>query len=349
MRSLVAAVAAAVVLGSTTAPASACACGGFVSSDVNASTSGELALVHWDGREETMIMQLGLRSDSDDAALVVPTPTPAVAASASPKVFDELRDITAPRVERTWQWFPDDDSSEGSTGAAPGAGAPIVLAQVRLGPIEATTLTGGDVAGLTSWLTEHGYVMRPEMLASLAPYSREGWSFVAMRLTSPQPLDGSLDPVKLTFDSDRLVYPMRMSAAARDAQRVRIYAVSDHRLQRTDPDSVTDSAGQRIDYPFAGRVQNATDADLGRMVGGGAFLTEMFVSIYDPSRITSDFTFGRAAQDTEYRAVVYESVDVSGYVLLAVVVFVVVAALAIVVAVIWRRRRVSSRANIAPN
>ena len=75
------------------------------------------------------------------------------------------------------------------------------------------------------------------------------------------------------------------------------------------------------------------------MIGGGAFLTEMSVSIYDPSRITSDFSFERAAPDTEYRAVVYESVDVSGYVLLAVVAFVVVAALAIGVVVIWRRRR----------
>jgi len=323
----------ALVLGPAVAPAGACACGGFVSSDVNASTSDELALIHWDGRQETLIMQLGLRSDTDDAALVVPTPTPAVASSASPALFDELRAMTAPRVEHTVRWFPDDGANEG-TAAAPGAGAPIALARVQLGPIEATTLTGGDLAGLTSWLAGHRYEMRPEMLASLEPYSREGWSFVAMRLTSPQSLDGSLDPVKLTFGSDRLVYPMRMSAAARDAQRVRIYAVSDHRLQRPDPDT----AGQYTDYPFAGWVTSANDTDLAQMIGGRAFLTELFVSVYDPSQIESDFTFERAPQDTEYRAVVYESTDVSGYVVAVIIGLVVVLASSIVGLLLWRRR-----------
>jgi hypothetical protein len=321
------------VLGPAVAPAAACACGGFVTSGANASTSDELAVIHWDGREETVIMRLGLRSDTDDAALVVPTPTPAVASSANSALFEELRAMTAPRVEHTWQWWPDDGAAEGSAGAPGAAGAPIALAKVQLGPIEATTLTGGDVNGLTTWLSQHGYVMRPEMLASLAPYSREGWSFVAMRLTSPVPLDGSLDPVKLTFGADRLVYPMRMSVAARDAQRVRIYAVSEHRLQRSDPDT----ASQFIDYPFAGWVRTATDSDLAEMIGGNAFLTEMFVSIRDPSQITSDFTFARAPLDTEYRDVVYESTDVSGFVELAGIALAVIVA-SVVGLVLWRRR-----------
>ena len=145
------------------------------------------------------------------------------------------RDLTAPRAERTWQWWPDDDSSDGSAGGAPGAAAAD-----RVGPGSTGAHRGDDAhrrrrRGVDVLAHRTRLRVRPEMLASLAPYSREGWSFVAMRLTSPQPLDGSLDPVKLTFASDRLVYPMRMSAAARDAQRVRIYAVSDHRLNAPTP------------------------------------------------------------------------------------------------------------------
>ena len=335
MRSIAALLAAMLVLNVTAAPASACACGGFVTSDTNAATGDELALIHWDGRAETLTMQLGLTSNAEDAALVVPTPTPAVAASANPALFEELRAMTAPRVEHTWQWWPDAGAGEDTAGARGGPGAPTALAQVQLGPIEAITLTGGDLDGLTAWLTAHGYVMRSEMLASLAPYVREGWSFVAMRLTSPQPLDGALDPVKLTFDAERLVYPMRMSAAARDAERVRLYAVADHRLQRTDPDA----AGQYTDYPFAGWVRTAADADLVEMIGDNAFLTEMSVSIPDPSRITSDFTFERAPRDTEYRSVIYESTDVSGYVVMAAIALLMVAIVVVAVLLLWRRRR----------
>ena len=58
-----------------------------------------------------------------------------------------------------------------------------------------------------------------------------------MRLTGEKPLSGQIDPVTLQFASDRLVYPMRMSAAAKNPQRVVIYALGEHRMQRTDADA----------------------------------------------------------------------------------------------------------------
>jgi hypothetical protein len=117
--------------------------------------------------------------------------------------------------------------------------------------------------------------------------------------------------------------------------------VSDHRLQRYDADADAGAAGQYTDYPFAGWVQTLTDPDLAEMIDDNAFLTEMFVSVYDPSRISSDFIFNRAPLDTEYRDVVYESTDVSGFVVLAVIAVAVIAVLAGVFA-LWRRRATSS-------
>jgi uncharacterized membrane protein len=75
------------------------------------------------------------------------------------------------------------------------------------------------------------------------------------------------------------------------------------------------------------------------MVGEKAFLTEVSVSIQDPSRIGSDFTFESAPQDVEYRAVVYESVDVSGYALLNAYAVAVILALAVVSVLVRLRRR----------
>ena len=64
----------------------------------------------------------------------------------------------------------------------------------------------------------------------------ERWSFVAIKLTSPNALSGLLDPIRLEFDSDTLVYPMRMSVAATGTQMVDLYVLTDHRQQRTDAD-----------------------------------------------------------------------------------------------------------------
>lgn len=326
-----------------TAPASACACGGVVSSDPRLAVDDETSLVRWHDGQETVVMQLSLQSDTDNAALVVPTPKPATVSAGSAATFAELRELTAPRVETTLRWWDSGNvggNDEGATAAAAPGGAPNVLQVVQLGPLEATTLAGGDLPGLEGWLAGHGYTMRPEVISSLAPYVAEGWAFVAMRLTSTEPLNGGLDPVTLTFPSDRFVYPMRMSAAAVSPQQVRIYALADHRLERSDPDADE----QNTNVNFAGRIFDVTSPELATLVGDGAYLTEMSTYISDPEQITSDFVFTQASNDDDYQQVRYVTEDVrifgfmGGPFILAVALFVLIDA-AVLIWVIRRSRR----------
>jgi hypothetical protein len=293
----------------TLAPASACACGGVVSSDETASVSDEVALVDWDGRRETILMQLALQSGSDNAALIVPTPNPATVAVGSASTFTELERLTAPLVVTDRRWFGFGSRSGAEAGGATSApdGTPTVLGQVRLGPLEATTLSGGDSDGIQNWLSDNGYEMRQEVIAALDPYLREGWSFVAVRLTSTKPLDGALDPIRLTFDSDRLVYPMRMSRAATHPQSVRLYLLSDkHQTQRTDGDA----AKQSTRLEFAGRIRNTSDPDLKQLTGKNRYLTELRVSIREPSAITTDFTFASNDSAGNYRQRIHHTEDI---------------------------------------
>jgi hypothetical protein len=132
--------------------ATACGCGMVVSHDPAARVNREEALVTMDGHTETLIMRLNLSSAEDNAALIVPTPTPATVSLASASLFDELDALSTPPPQ---------------TGGLPAPGAaPTVLNRVQLGPLEATTLTGGDVAGVEEWLDSHGYKMRPEQVSS---------------------------------------------------------------------------------------------------------------------------------------------------------------------------------------
>lgn len=291
-------------------PATACACGGIVSPGDAATVHQETAALTWDGRRETVLMRLSLASDTDHAALVVPTPTPATVSAGSADTFGELARLTAPEYIVETEWFSgrDDDG----VGAPAGGGAPMVLDQVRLGPLEATTLSGGDLGGLRRWLSGNGYAMRPEVTATLEPYLREGWSFVAVRLTGDRELSGALDPVRLAFDSDRLIYPMRMSAAASTAQSVHLYVLGEHRMQRDDPNA----ARQNTVVEFSGRLSpgDSDDPFLREAIGTGRdFLTEMRVRIGDPGAITSDFTFAAAPEDTVYRKRVVQTDTVTLY------------------------------------
>jgi hypothetical protein len=290
-------------------PAYACACGGVVNvRNETATVNNEVALADWDGRRETILMQLAMQSGSGTAALIVPTPTPATVAAGSSSTFTELRRLTAPAVVTDHRWFGSGAWSDGaSAGSAANPGGPTVLGQVQLGPLEATTLSGGGLDGIRKWLSDNGYEMHPEVTATLEPYLREGWSFVAMRLTSAEPLNGTLDPVRLTFDSDRFVYPMRMSSAAKYAQSVRLYVLSDHRVQRTDADA--DHQTSSVD--FAGRISDIGDADLKQSAGNGRdYLTALSISIGNPTAISTDFTFAAAATDEDYREVIYRTKNV---------------------------------------
>ncbi|MFC9968287.1 DUF2330 domain-containing protein [Nocardia ignorata] len=334
VRSLVVAGALLLASGSVVvAPAVACACGGVVSGDGSARVDSETAVLGWDGRRETILMRLGMRFTGADAALIVPTPTPATVSAGSAASFAELSRLTAPEVVVDRSWF-DSDSYESSAGA-PGSG-PEVLGQVQLGPLEATTLRGGDLTGVREWLSTNGYQLRPEVSATLEPYLREGWSFVAMRLTSPEPLDGALDPVRLTFDSDRLVYPMRMSAAATTPQSVHLYVFGDHRLTRID----ADTESQSTTTEFASPVGALTDPDLIALAAGKTYLTELSVSIPRPAAITSDFTFAPADTDTTVRdrIVKKEYVEILGFPAGYVLVAVALSILAVAGGALLRRR-----------
>lgn len=300
------------VLAFVAAPAAqACACGGFVASNgINVAASVERVVLSWDGRTERVLLSMDALIDSADAALLIPTPSPAEAALAEPEVFSELDDVTAPEVVVDYTWWPDLGFGAGGDygGAAPGASDGVsVLDTTRLGDLEVTVLEADDADLLTEWLNEHGYEMRDTLADALMPYVSEGWYYLAVRLTTEaENLSGALQPLDITFASDQMIYPMRLSAAAADSQHVRTYVFSDHRVQRTDE---TSSNGE-LDMWFAGEVaaSQVTSDALVSIVAEHSYLTVQDHYFPDPeSQIVSDFTFGRAASDTPYREQRYET------------------------------------------
>lgn len=318
--------------------ATACACGAVVTSDAASRVADEAALVTTDGHAETVIMRLNLQSTAENAALVFPTPTPATVSLTSPSLFDELEQLSAPRVETRRHWTFGGLGMMNDAAPAP-TGAPTVVNQVQLGPLEATTLAGGDVNGVQQWLRSHGYTMRPEVVAQLGPYLQQGWAFVAMRLTGAAPLNGRLAPVKMVFASDQLVYPMRMSAAAQNPQRAVIYTLGAHRMQRTDPDA----AAQGVDIVYAGSIAGRTrDQTLTDLTGHGAFMTEISVQISDPGTIKSDFVFGPAPNDDPYQQVIYRDQDENLTLIVLTAAFlidVVIVAVVVLIIVVRGRRK----------
>ncbi|GAB3427227.1 DUF2330 domain-containing protein [Flindersiella endophytica] len=332
------------------APAWACGCGAYIPDRAEAAVVDERALVTWDGSQQDILMSFNVDGSSHSAAWVMPVPSAAKVTLGDPEVFEELDELTEPRVEYRDSWWPTFtwlfDEGDGMAGA-PRDSAVQVLGRQQLGPFDVTRLSAGDPSALATWLADNGFPHPEGLDDNLAPYVSDGWETVAIRLLpagKDASLAGELQPLRLSFASSTLVYPMRLSKAADNPQKVELYVLADHRM---DPRSVP-ATDERPELAYAGRVKvGSTGEALRAFVGDGAFLTHWTNYIGRPEKIDGDYVFARAKADTPYQQVeVIERNrgDITGLIILGVL---AIGIAAVVIVVLRRRRRPSTPASPA--
>ena len=291
-----------------TTPVEACGCGIYVPSEGEVSVSEEHVLIRWDGQTEDIVMTLGVLGSSKEAAVVFPVPARADVKLADAEVFDALKELTKPIIKDQLVFFP---FVGGAEGAAPGS-AVTLLERQTLGPFDVSTLAATDADALGNWLADNGYNLAPEVAAALEPYVQQNWYYIAVRLSpgaGADELTGKLDPLWITFDYDKIVYPMRLSALARDTLTVFMYVLADHRVQKP-------MAFGYEDVQYADWVEPAaleSDSPLAPFVTKKMFLTKIVEQIYQPETISDDYVFEFAASDETYHIIRYRYVyDIAG-------------------------------------
>lgn len=302
------AVAVLVVIGLTTAvnPAWACACGGYLpDAGSPARASGENALVRFDGQREEIMLSMAVRGASKKAAWIMPVPAAADVELGEADAFGLLEKLTRPKVEirRTYWPFRDVMFAGGgpdTAAGAPGAGV-TVRGQMVLGPFQVARLGSTSAAAVTDWLAANGYVVPAGLGANLTPYLTEKWEIVAVKLAPRDPgdqLSGQTPPLRLSFPSERIVYPMRLSKGATTDQTVTVYVAAPYRVE---PTTLPDPA-VAPELLYAGRV---TEPRLPQLADRTSYLTAYTVSYDEPGRIINDFQFSRAASDEPFQRVRY--------------------------------------------
>lgn len=335
VRAAVVVAVAATLVTFSPAESGACACGAFVANDTLRAQQ-ETALVDLTGRTESITLSVHARSAADEAAFLMPVPARATFEVADAGLFAELDEISKPDIE-VHQVEVDGD---GSGGAAPEGGGATVVDRVEIGPYDVAQLTGTDPAAVTTWLADNGFTMPDDLATALAPYLADGWLVVAVRLA---PASGSLadglPPMRLSFETDTPVYPMRLSATADFSQPLRLYVLADHRVDITNPAPT----GGDPDLTFAGRVEpNPKYPLLTESLTGPRFLTR-YDATFEPALITSDIQITPAANDKPYRAVVVVTEYVTSSWPPLALPGAVLALLVIATVIAWRRRRMTTR------
>jgi hypothetical protein len=285
-------------------PAWACACGGYLpDAQSRARAYGESALVQYAGGTEKITLSMAINGTSKKAAWIMPVPSAAKVELGDDELFYRLDQLTRPKTVYRKTYWPFRDlgimgnSRDLAGEAAPGSGV-NVRQQMVLGPFAVTRLGGSSGTAVTDWLRTNGYVVPATLAANLTPYLTEKWEIVAVKLAPKrdgESLTGATPPLRLTFASQRIVYPMRLSKGATTSQTVTVYVAAEHRVDAT---KVPDAA-VTPELLFAGRVEDdalAKPAD---------YLTAYTATYSEPGRITDDFTFAPAAKDDGYQRVTY--------------------------------------------
>ena len=309
---LVLAVLTGAVLFNVASPAWACGCGAYIPDNPGSSVADERALVAWDGTTEDILMSLSVTGSSDKAAWVMPVPSAARITLGKTEVFEELTKLTAPRVEYRDSWWPTIPwlvwaGSATDTAGAP-SGAVSVLGRQRLGPFDVTRLAANDPTALANWLRDNGFPHPDGLDENLAPYVADGWEIVAVQLVPAESggsLSGALQPLRLSFASDTVVYPMRLSRSATVSQYIDLYVLAQHRM---DPSAVP-VPGDKPTLEFAGPIDRGASPALADYIGDAAFLTRWKNTIYEPSAIEGDYIFEQAPSDTTFQQVIYRTRD----------------------------------------
>ncbi|MGW6710443.1 DUF2330 domain-containing protein [Streptomyces sp. NPDC054956] len=299
-------------LGSLISPAYACGCGAMVPDGTSRiGVSRETSVVRWDGRTEQVAMRFEVNGDAKRAAWIMPVPGRATVRLGDATLIPQLVDLTGPEYRtRSYFWprrgdWPLDSGRADTAGAVPpgsGEARVGVVGRERLGDFDVARLTATDPDALGDWLDSNGFRLPDGLTAELKPYDDQRWEYVAVRLVPREPggpLRGTLDPLLIRFESDTLVYPMRLSRLAKSAQSLGLYVLADHRMEPASP-----IGGSEPEVTFAGRI--TPTGPVAEFAGTApVFLTAIDQSFPVPSRIDADHELRAAAADAAYRRIVY--------------------------------------------
>jgi hypothetical protein len=172
-------------------------------SDRRPSLAYEQALILYDAekRREHFVREVVFSASRAPFGFVVPTPSRPEVAKVEKSPFAKLRDkfsFRRPHPERV------------ARVASAGADDSVeVLEVTRVGRFTAFVLSASDAAGLSSWLSQNGFVRTPEADAWLAHYVKLRFFYVAMRYEPARGDKGktTAETIRISFDSPLPYYP----------------------------------------------------------------------------------------------------------------------------------------------
>jgi hypothetical protein len=172
------------------------------------------AVLFYDKGIETLILSITFTGNAKDFAWVVPTPSRPEVDKASSELFLSLEELTRPPVNRQWGGYNLDAMPTAEKSAVE------VLETKEVGIYEIKVLAASKADALAKWLSENGYQFPEKGGYVLEDYIKNKWYYTAVKIrpevvwkdVTEKLRTGQAAPLKLTFKSDKIVYPLKITS-----------------------------------------------------------------------------------------------------------------------------------------
>ncbi len=184
------------------------------------------AIILYENNREDLILAVKYEGNADEFAWVIPVPNYPDIDVSDPDLFWELSQITTedlPVRIGCARFIP-----------LPLGPAVEVLERTIIGPYDVAILSAQDPTALVDWLNSNGYSFPEEGEKILDDYITKEWYFVATRINTGEEATGlaagTIEPLKLSFESDEIIYPLRITSLSSKASEVLLYVFANQKV-----------------------------------------------------------------------------------------------------------------------
>jgi len=187
--------------------------------------TGQKAAIFHDGKTETLVLQTSFYGDAKDFAYIVPTPSQPQVSKVSDDIFSNLETLTQGFYgEQVPMTVTADLKSESAGGVS-------VVEEKQVGIYDVKVLSATDSNALFNWLKENNFTYPESKKYILDDYIQNKWFFTTAKITTEALTEdvysklkmGKLSPLKLVFQTNNIVYPLKISAVIEQRTSVNGY------------------------------------------------------------------------------------------------------------------------------
>lgn len=172
------------------------------------------AVIVYDQGVETMILSVEFSGDAKQFGWVIPTPKRPEVSKSSDELFKSLEDLTG----KNYDVMP--MSKPMGLGGVEEKAAVTVLETKKIDIYDIAILEATDSKALAKWLSDNGFQYPTNEAYILDDYVNKNWYFTAVKVQSEfintvsadRLSTGHATPLKLVFQSENIVYPLKISA-----------------------------------------------------------------------------------------------------------------------------------------